>query len=187
MVIKKRSITFKGVLEFLDDEMELWFPLDRKSVYQRFLTGRIGKLPKSLEDYFPSIVLRAAVKLERKGLVEKIETEDGLTVRITDKGKREILKFRLGGVKIKKGKWDGKWRMVFFDVAETDRRKRGDLRRYLRQWGLRQMQESVWVTPWEIRDEIRYLREVLDIPHAVKWGLLSEIENAEDLKEWFGI
>lgn len=187
VVVKKRSITFKGVLEFLDDEMELWFPMDRKSVYQRFMAGKVGKSSKRLEDYFPSIVLRAAAKLERKGLVEKIETEDGLMVRITDKGRREILKFRLGEMKVKKGRWDGMWRLVFFDIAETSRRKRGELRKYLRQLGLKQMQESVWVTPWEIRDEIKYLREVLDIPHAVKWGLLSEIENAEDLKEWFEI
>ena len=75
--------------------------------------------------------------------------------------------------------------MIFFDIEELQRRKRDELRKYLKQLGLMQMQESVWISPWEVRDEIKYLREILDVADGVKWGLLSEIENSEELKEWF--
>jgi Phenylacetic acid-responsive transcriptional repressor len=75
--------------------------------------------------------------------------------------------------------------MIFFDIEELQRRKRDELRRYLKQLGLKQMQESVWISPWEVRDEVKYLREILGIADEVKWGILSEIENDEDLKKWF--
>ncbi len=49
------------------------------------------------------------------------------------------------------------------------------------------MQRSVWVSPYDVFDEVKYMREVLDIPHGVKLGLLKEIENEEDLRVWFGL
>ena len=44
----------------------------------------------------------------------KIEEKDGQwVVKITDKGRKEILKYKWAGFKPKSGKWDGLWRMVF--------------------------------------------------------------------------
>ena len=56
----------------------------------------------------------------------------------------------------------------------------------MKKLGLKQMQESVWVGPYDVGDEVRYLREVLEVPHGVKLGLLKEVENERELKEWFG-
>ena len=73
-----------------------------------------------------------------------------------------------------------------FDISEIDKNKRDRLRVYLKKLGLKQMQESVWVGPYDVGDEVRYLREVLEVPHGVKLGLLKEVENERELKEWFG-
>lgn len=181
MVIGRKRITARGMLFLLGDLGDALLPLTRKQAYCNFYR------PKMIdwEDYFPSIVNKIAVRLERKGEVELKETPEGMRVIITEKGKRKILEFRLRDLAVKTGKWDGVWRLVFFDVAEVERGKRDSLRKYLKQIGLKQMQESVWVSPWDIRDKVMYLREVLEIPHSVKIGLMSEIENEEDLKGWF--
>ena len=126
-------------------------------------------------------------RLARNGWVEKKETPEGTKVIITDKGKKQVLLFQLEELRPKKEKWDGKWRIVFFDVEEEKRKKRDDLRRYLKKLGLWQMQKSVWVCPYDCEKEIKYLREVLGVPHEVKLGLLERLENERELKEIFGL
>ena len=74
-----------------------------------------------------------------------------------------------------------------FDISEINKNRRDQLRVYLKKLGLKQMQESVWVSPYGVEDEVRYLREVLEIPHGVKLGILKEVENEKELKEWFGL
>lgn len=140
---------------------------------------------KFLEDYFPSHVERAVAGLLRKGWVERKETPRGMVVQITKEGKKQILCFDLEKLQPKTGKWDGKWRIVFFDIAELSHAKRDRLRRYLKQMALYCMQESVYVTPYDCEKEVMYLREVLGVPHGVKMGVLESLENSDDLKKIF--
>ncbi len=184
MVVNKRNITVKGLLGFLDKEFEIFFPLTRKGVYRR-VYGSLEYV--NLEEFFPSVILRAANNLARQGIVESIKTKDGEAFRITEKGRRQTLKYQLTEMKPKTGPWDGKWRMVFFDIPQTQNNKRNYLRNYLKALGLKQMQESVWVSPYDVSGEVKYLREVLDIPNNVKLAEVSSLENSEELKEIFGV
>jgi CRISPR-associated endonuclease Cas2 len=179
----KRKITIEGFLRWLDDEGELMFPTTRKGAYKRFYNPKI----LNLEDYFPSEVERVANRLERKGFVEKIETEQGIKIRILTKGKSELLMFNLRDLKPKTGIFDGTWRMVFFDIEEKKRRTRNLLTKYLRQLGMVEMQESIYVSPHDITAEVKYIRELLDIANNVKIGELSKLENSEELRELFKV
>ena len=146
-----------------------------------------GTVRLEIEDYFPSVVKQVANRLERRGLVKKMETKDGLVFEITDRGKKEVLRYRLGEMKQKRGKWDGLWRLVFFDIPEKNKGKRDNLRKFLKTLGMEQMQESVFVSPYDISGEVKYLREILEIPHGVKLGVLQKIEDEEELKEIFSL
>ncbi len=53
--------------------------------------------------------------------------------------------------------WDGHWRLVLFDLPNSQAATRDRLRRYLRQRGFGYLQNSVWVSPDPLRDE----REIL--------------------------
>lgn len=159
--------------------------LDR---YGAWKLARYGsKTLNNFDDYFPSHVERAVEGLMRKGWVEKVETDEGVEVKITEKGKTQVLRYDLNDFKPKKGDWDGKWRVIFFDVEEGKRLKRDALRKYLRRLGWQEMQKSVYVCPYDCEKEVSYLREVLDVPHGVKMGVLERIENDEDLREMFGL
>ena len=74
-----------------------------------------------------------------------------------------------------------------FDVEEEKKRKRDGLRRYLKRLGFWQMQKSVWVYPFDCDKEVKYLREVLNVPHEVKLGVLEKVENDRELREIFGL
>ena len=54
--------------------------------------------------------------------------------------------------------WDGKWRMVLFDLPETERRMRDQLRLNLVGSGFGCMQRSVWITPDPMPDLAAHLR-----------------------------
>ena len=172
--------TVEGILRYANDQAEFWLPGTKQGTYRMMYT----RMPE-WEDYMASSVIAAANRLERKGMVVKTETKEGIVVRITEKGKNQILKFELKRMVPLKDKWDGKWRLVFFDVAEVQRGRRDQLRRYLKQLGMEEMQESVFVSPYKVFNQVKYLREVLDIPHGVKLAELSWVENQEDLKEIF--
>jgi DNA-binding transcriptional regulator PaaX len=183
MVIDSKRITVEGLLRYVDAELEVMFPVTRKEVYRQFYC------PKSVnwKDFFPSVVERKLDALKRKGLVVCEETEEGIRVKITDRGRMKVLEYHLRDLKPKSGKWDGKWRMVFFDIGNVDSRKRDMLRLYLKQLGMRKIQASVYICPYDVLDEVRYLREILNVPHVVKTGVLTELENEEEIREIFGV
>lgn len=179
----KRKITAEGFLNFFDDVFEVWIPLTRRDTYNQLHYPKII----NWEDYFPSEIKRVANRLQRKGVVKVEQIGNELVVKITEQGKKEVLKYKWADFKPKSSKWDGLWRMVFFDIAEKQRKSRDELRDFLKMLGMQQMQESVFVSPYDISGEVKYLREILEIPHGVKLGVLKEIENEEELKEIFDL
>lgn len=127
-------------------------------------------------------------RLLRKGKVEVRETSKGTEVRITNKGRTEVIFRKMEELGLAKPvKWDGKWRLVFFDVEEGSKVKRDELRKWLVKLGLKRMQKSVFVYPYPVEEEIKLLREVVGVPHGVKLITAEKIENDEDLREWFDV
>ncbi len=52
-----------------------------------------------------------------------------------------------------KRRWDGKWRMVLFDVPQSKASDRARLRRSLADRGFGYLQNSVWITPDPLTEE----------------------------------
>lgn len=119
MKIGKRSFSIKGLLLLADSAANELFSLDKSGAYK--LLHSSSEL--SIDDYFPSEVERIVSRLLRHGLVEKVATKEGVKIVLTENGKRQALLFKLDEIKPKSGHWDGKWRIVFFDVEETQRKK----------------------------------------------------------------
>ena len=80
--------------------------------------------------------------------------------------------------------WDGKWRMVFFDIP-TGHEARNIFREKLISMGFFQMQKSVYVHPFPCTKQIRFLREVYEMPHDVKLAVIEHLENDDDLRHFF--
>ena len=58
---------------------------------------------------------------------------------------------------------------------------------YLRNLGMELMQESVFVSPFNVFDQVRYVREVLEIPNRVKLAESFWVENQDELRQIFGV
>lgn len=103
--------------------------------------------------------LRQIRTLEAKGWIESKEDPAATerVYRLTNKG----LLRAIGGVnppeRWDRG-WDGKWRMILFDLPETQRSLRNEFRRMLRNAGFGGLQGSVWISPdplGELRDRLK--------------------------------
>lgn len=143
---------------------------------------------KRWSEYYPSSLERLTKRLYRRGLVEIKYKNGSPVVQISEKGKMEILEYDLGRMTIvKPNVWDGKWRIVMFDISEKYKKTRDIVRSKLQELGFYPYQESVFIYPYACEKEIKYIREVLSVPHAIKMIRADRVENEQDLRRVFKI
>lgn len=136
----------------------------------------------------PSYLAKAIKMLERQKLVEIIE-ENGLqTIKITDRGKKKVLKYALDELEVQKPKiWDGRWYFVTYDIPRGKDWLRNIMRDYLEKLGFYRFHESLYIHAYPCRDEVEFLREYLDVAEYVKVLVVSRIENDEIFRDYFGV
>lgn len=86
--------------------------------------------------------------------------------------------------KIKK-KWDGKWRLVSFDVPVYDNSKRTFLRGLLKEFGFHKLHGSVWICPNYLAEHFWKLMIHYDLEKYCKVMLVEVLEGDEELKKHF--
>lgn len=131
---------------------------------------------------------RTLKRLEKQKLVVVKEKGNMQIVEITEAGRRRILKYALEELVIKKPKfWDGKWRLISYDIPVDLRKVRDVFREYLQSWGFYQLHESVFLHAYPCEKEIEFLREYLGIGKFVRIFQVSRIENDKLFREFFGV
>lgn len=128
-------------------------------------------------------------RLEKQKFIIVKENEDGsTTVKITQKGLSRALTYKLDDLKIKQPKrWDGRWRVVVFDIPEKYKGLRDIFRSRLRQLDLYLLQESVYVSPYPCFNEIEFLRQLYGVAFKVRYLLVEKIDDDEQLKSYFSL
>ena len=87
---------------------------------------------------------------------------------LTSKGRkliqRALLRRTLSSLLERRKKWDGKWRLILFDIPASERTKRDAFRTMIRRIGAVMLQKSVWVYPYDCSEHIAALRQFFDFP-----------------------
>lgn len=130
---------------------------------------------------------RAIRKLYESKLIKEKENPDGtITLVLTDKGKERALTYDIEKMEIKKPKqWDGKWRIVLFDIPERARKIRDAFRHHLKQLNFYEFQKSVFVHPYDCQDEMEYLIEFYDAKRFIRFIIAEHFDNELHLKDHF--
>ena len=127
-------------------------------------------------------------RLKGQGLVKFKKEKDKTLVKITEKGKKRVLKYNLDTLKIKKPKkWDRKWRIVIFDIPNKKRLARNVLRNKLKELGFYPLQKSVFVFPYECKNEIDFIKRVYEITPYVKFIVGDSIEGGEKILKYYNL
>ncbi len=141
---------------------------------------------ESWKEYYPSSIEKITRRLYRHGIVEIKYVKGKPVVKISEKGRVEFLKYDLDKLEVKpQTNWDGKWRLVIFDISEKYKKVRDVIRNKLKEIGFYPFQESVFVYPYPCEKEIQYLREILNVPHSLKLIRADRIENDRELRTIF--
>lgn len=130
---------------------------------------------------------RAIQRLYESKLVDYVENQDGsISAVLNRSGKRVALRYKIDELHITKPKqWDKKWRVILFDIPETQKRLRDVLRGHLKNLGLMEFQKSVFVHPYECKNEIDFIIEIYDARRYVRFIEAYHIDNGLHLKKKF--
>src|SRR3989344_2971454 len=106
-----------------------------------------------------SAISKAIKRLREQGLIDFINKEEKqLVLRLTDPGRDKALWVKMME---DEEKWDGKWRLVFWDIPEQKRAVRDLLRGKLKRLGFVRWQKSVWASKKNCTEILRsYVRSV---------------------------
>ncbi len=96
-------------------------------------------------------------------------------VILTQKGMEKVLKIGLYKMKKRKRK-DGEWVMVIFDIPEKKRKLRDFFREQLQILGFKELQKSVWVSPYDVLKEVQFLIQRFSLTKYTKIFLIKEQE-----------
>ncbi len=126
--------------------------------------------------------------LVRTGLIKYSHDDKGnATLELTRKGRWMSMLRKPLDIHAEKKKWDGKWRVVIFDIPNEKGRLRAELRRGMQLYGFHLLQKSVWIYPYGCDDFVTLLREHLDLAQGVVYLTVSQIEQSDTLRKEFKI
>lgn len=142
---------------------------------------------KQRRKYESKKIYNTFYQLRRRGCIEIKNRGHQIYISLTEKGKKEAGWLQINALKIKKPKeWDRKWRIVIFDISQLKKIYRETFRGKLKELGFQLLQKSVWIHPFDCRDEIELLRDFFGLAEKeVRLIVSSDIGEDGQLKEIF--
>lgn len=107
------------------------------------------------------------------------------SLELTKKGKWESSIRNVSLTPLMNKKWDGMWRVVIFDIPNTQQKLRDELRRGMRLYGFHLLQRSVWVYPYQCDAFISILRNHLELTDDVLYMTVKTVEKSSELQKLF--
>lgn len=129
-------------------------------------------------------IRRTTATLIQRGFLER----NGDAVRLTAHGERALVLAQLKAPSVHtKRKWDGKWRMLIFDIPERRRRQREHIRNQLHSIGFARLQDSVWTFPYPCEEYVTLLKADMKIGKDLLYLIVDSIEGDASLRMHFNL
>ena len=126
-------------------------------------------------------------RLERRGFIIGERDKGKARYVLSEDGEKFANRLRLKLELSKSRKWDGRWRILIFDIPEKMRGKRDFLRKELRDFGFYPLQKSVWAYPYalpsdffDLWDDINFGKQLILVDSA-------RVKNDDELRSFFGL
>ena len=179
----KRNKLAKDVLYYIAAGAVIYVICSSPTGARRFLKG-------VKKEWRRRSAQRALDRLQKENYISYKEQKDGsLVVTITKEGKRKVQEWDLDNLRIEKpNKWDTRWRIVAFDIAEERKKGRDELRYLLHRLGFYQLQKSILVYPYSCQSEIELIKDIFSIPRKeVLYFSVDTIPEEGKLRKHFNL
>jgi len=131
------------------------------------------------------IIKRARERLRARGLLTYAKSG---YLELTAKGETEIARLERTNYQLPKPKqWDGKWRVLIFDIPEKRRMLRDKVRATLIAIGFKRLQYSVFIYPHDCEDAVALLKADFKIGKDLLYMIVDELENDRHLCDRFDL
>lgn len=146
--IKLTDILLLSVSGLLDIFQEL---KDPGKLYSNYYENFYGFVPSrwKRQNYYALVS-----RLIEDKKIEKLVKKNQINYKITSKGLIHLQKKQLL-LNYQKKKWDKKWRILIFDIEESNRNTRSNLRDTIKEFGFGYLQKSVWISPYDVFQKIQ--------------------------------
>ncbi|MFH1201208.1 MAG: hypothetical protein V1484_02715 [bacterium] len=134
-------------------------------------------------------VAQAFSGLRRYKFVRHIKKEHGnSTYSLTLKGEARLGDILIDDIEIKnKGKWDGKWHLVMYDLPIRFKKARNAFRWKLKDLGFFQFQKSAWIYPYPCEGEILFVADFYGVRKHIEILEVDNILDDKKLKVYFNL
>jgi len=143
---------------------------------------RLRKYPKrKIYDTFSSF--------KRRGLLKINHNNHQIYISLTKEGKKRAGIFQINNLHIARPqKWDGKWRVLLFDIPHEKRSYREALRGKLKELHFFLFQKSVWMHAFDCTAEMEILRDFFRFsPQEMCLMVVESIDHDEKLRNFFKV
>ena len=152
------------------------------------LTSSSPKLPKAIlkiiQEKGPGYLSKMLKKLADKNVIYL----GGEKVRLTKKGRELFKLINLQNMEIPKPKeWDGIWRLVSYDIPDISKKKRDWFREILESLDFKKIQESLYVYPYECKEEIAIIARNLGVASEVLYMSTDHLPNQKNIIKKFDL
>ena len=132
-------------------------------------------------------IRRSLNNLNKQGMIKiSYDKEGNQIIKITEEGKKRVLKYDYQDLKIDEPKkWDKLWRLVIFDIPEKHKNTRDSLTFKLQDMGFFALQKSVFIIPFECKDKLDFICEYFQIRKYVNYFVIKEVQDDSILKKHF--
>lgn len=142
---------------------------------------------KEFED---KTLARSLAGLNKNKMIVVRHEGNNYTIKLTEKGKKIVQKIQFENMAVEKQeKWDGKWRIIIFDIPEGNKRRgkvlRDAMRDKMKKMNFYQLQKSVWAHAYPCEKEIKLLCEILNVSPFVNIITAEKIYNDDVLRKYF--
>lgn len=124
----------------------------------------------------PRRLSNSMTRLEQSGYI-RIDRKSN-SVMLTNKGRIKLLENT-------DKKIDGKWRILSFDIPEVLRKKRNQFRSSIKRIGYKQVQRSLWASPFIQADEVDLIIKELSIEKFVAYIVADKTDIERHLNNMF--
>lgn len=178
---KTKIVAREIILGFVDINLALLSSFDSRKIYKNPLAKyedfRIDEKKKFKNELS---------RLTQKKFIKKYFQDKTEYIELTKKGKLLLRKYITDQLIINNPeKWDKKWRMVIFDIPNKKRKLRDAVRQKLIRIGFIELQESVYIYPFECFAEINFLKNIYYLGPYIQYIVAERIETETNLIKRF--
>lgn len=145
-------------------------------------------LPMALQPVLKMRGHKGFLKLLKKLQDKHIIYLGGEKIKLTKIGLKLQKHFALEEAILKKpSEWDGVWRLVSYDIPDRLKKKRDWFRSTLIRLGFQKIQESLWVYPYDCKEEIAVIAQDIGIASYVIIMMTDSLPREEQWESGFNI